>query len=150
MRTEIAVIRIYMTKFRLETEKKTSMSFLLKVILYKVKTNLSKINNGNEQWHKQIDFTFVCFHFWKAADFDIIFMYPTVYEYITVAEELLFSNENLMAKLGKEKEKKITYHAQDFLIGTLNSDINALFWFSLHIICTVVVLFLCFMNRKEQ
>jgi hypothetical protein len=54
-------------------------------------------------------------------------MYPTVYEYITVAEELLFSNENLMAKLGKEKEKKITYHAQDFLIGTLNSDINALF-----------------------
>jgi hypothetical protein len=49
MRTEIAVIRIYMTKFRLETEKKTSMSFLLKVILYKVKTNLSKINNGNEQ-----------------------------------------------------------------------------------------------------
>jgi hypothetical protein len=57
----------------------------------------------------------------KANGFDVSFMYVIVYEYIITVEELLFSNENLMTKL----RKKITYHAQRFLIDTL--DFNALF-----------------------
>ncbi len=42
-----------------EEKKTTSTSLLFNVIQSKIQTNL----NGNQQWHKQIDFTFACFHF---------------------------------------------------------------------------------------